>query len=156
MISLQWLRTHRQFQAQKYDFVVTTVTTDFEAHVREQTWRTLAVFFIVYTWFTHIVVWFSYANCFNISWVYSVDGRWHYVIDCTNINCQSLPIQLHDHHSADSVAVSNESVSVEGIHHSVSRCMGHTFDYIEVAQRKHPIICIFLPREAMLARSWGS
>jgi len=86
--------------------------------VRLQTWRLSPMFMAVYTECTHVVC--SRENLdgrrFDISRVYSADGRWHCLTDCTNADCQSCMQATqfqHLHQSADSVAVPDDSVLVE-------------------------------------------
>ena len=66
----------------------------------------------IYTERSHAVVCCLCARCSYISSVYSVAGRWHCITDCIDSGCKSWGLR-HLHHSADSVAVSDDSMSVE-------------------------------------------
>ena len=107
---------------------------------RIQTRRLSAVFTVVYTERTHAVVCRSVSQSSNFTRVYFV-ARWrHCLIDCIDTDGKSgmeTSLLRRLHQSADSVAVSDDSMSVEAT--SLSSV---TVKDIRVAQSRHPAISI--------------
>jgi len=81
-----------------------------------QTWQLSAVLTVVYRERTRAIACCWISRIYNVSWVYPSIGWWHCLVDITDTDCISwcrVGDSGYIYQSADSVAVSDDSMSVE-------------------------------------------